>query len=89
MFFSKHCHNYGKYIIRFYTTKIMRRSRMFWQRGSNFEDGFFLRFFFFFVLFLSVVSVDEGRTDPKYHYKRAVIDPPAKRHLNGVLLAFR
>ena len=20
----------------------------------------------------------------KYHYKRAIIDPPAKRHLNGV-----
>ena len=25
----------------------------------------------------------------KYHYKRAIIDLPAKRHLNGVLLACR
>ena len=25
----------------------------------------------------------------KYHYKRAIIDPPAKRHLNGVSLACR
>ena len=24
-----------------------------------------------------------------YHYKQAIIDPPAKRHLNGVLLAAR
>ena len=32
----------------------------------------------------------QGREDPnKYHYKRAIIDPPAKRHLNGVLLAGR
>ena len=25
----------------------------------------------------------------KYHYKRAIFGPPAKRHLNGVLLACR
>ena len=25
----------------------------------------------------------------KYHYERAIIGPPAKRHLNGVLLAAR
>ena len=42
----------------------MRRSSYAWiinQRGSNF-DKFFL--------------VDEGR-ETKYHYKRAIIDPPA------------
>ena len=33
--------------------------------------------------------VDEGRKDPKYHYKRAIIGPLAKRHLNGVSLACR
>ena len=33
--------------------------------------------------------VDEGWENPilKYHYKRAIISPPAKRHLNGVSLA--
>ena len=30
--------------------------------------------------------VDKGWE--KYHYKRAVIGPPAKRHLNGVSLAY-
>ena len=29
--------------------------------------------------------VDEGRKDPKYHYKRAIIGPPAKCHF----MAFR
>ena len=31
----------------------------------------------------------EGREDPNkyHHYKQAVMDPPAKRHSNGVLLA--
>ena len=32
---------------------------------------------------------DEGREWSKYHYKRAIIGPPAKHHINGVLLAFR
>ena len=42
------------------------------EGGSNCE-GFFL--------------VDEGREDPNTtHYKQAIIGPPAKRHLNGVLL---
>ena len=55
--------------------RIMRGSRKFCQRGSNFDDVFL---------------VDEEREDPKYHYKRAtIIDPPAKRHLNGVSLACR
>ena len=26
--------------------------------------------------------VDEGRENPKYHYKRAIFSPPAKHHLN-------
>ena len=26
--------------------------------------------------------------DEEYHYKRAIIGPPAKRHLNGVSLAY-
>ena len=43
----------------------MRGSRKFCQRGSNFDNVFI---------------VDEGRDNPKYHYKRAIIDPPAKCH---------
>ena len=31
--------------------------------------------------------VDEGEGGSKYRYKWAIIDPPAKHHLNGVLLA--
>ena len=33
--------------------------------------------------------VDEARVDPNsmFHYTRVINDPPAKRHLNGVLLA--
>ena len=50
----------------------MRGSRKFYQRGSNFNNVFFL--------------VDkEGEGGSKYHYKRAIIGPPAKRHL----MAFR
>ena len=53
--------------------KFMHGSRKFCQRGSNFEKVSFL--FYFFL---------EGREDPnKYHYKRAIIDSPAKRHLNA------
>ena len=56
----------------------MPRSRKFCQKGSNFEL-FFLRGERIFF---------EGREDPnKCRYKGAIIDPPAKRHLNGVLLA--
>ena len=33
--------------------------------------------------------VDEGREDPNTTSMRAIIDPPAKRHLNGVLLTGR
>ena len=49
------------------------------QRGSNFD-------IFLFVIFLD----DEGCEDQKYHKfttKKAIIGPPAKCHLNGVLLA--
>ena len=42
------------------------------QRGSNFDNVF--------------VLVDEGREDPKYHYKRAIIGPPAKLRFTGVLM---
>ena len=32
----------------------------------------------------------EGKEDPnKYYYKRAIIDPPSKHHLNGVSLTGR
>ena len=54
----------------------MRRSRKFCQRGSNFDNVFCCCFFSWWW---------EGGS--KYHYKRAIIGPPAKRHLNGVSLA--
>ena len=52
-------------------------NRTFCQRGSNFDN-----FFFFFL-------VDEEREDPNTTIRRAIIGPPAKRHLNGVSLACR
>ena len=33
--------------------------------------------------------IDVGREGSQYLYKQAIIDPPAKRHLNGVTLACR
>ena len=57
----------------------MHGSRKFFQRGSNFFYVFFVCFFFSWV----------GERGSKYHYKRAIIGPPAKRHLNGVSLAGR
>ena len=55
------------------TSGSMRGSRKFCQRGPYIDK-----------LFL------EGRDDPsKYNYNRAIIGPPAKRHLNGVSLARR
>ena len=53
----------------------MRGSRKFWQRGSNYDNALLFNWW------------GEGGT--KYHYKRVNIGPPAKRHLNGVLLACR
>ena len=47
---------------------------------SNFDNVFFL--FFFFLN-------DEGRKVPNATIKRAIIDPRAKRHFNGVSLACR
>ena len=58
----------------------MRGSRKFCQRGSNFD--FFFSFYVFFLFWL-------GEERSKYHYKRAINGPPAKRHLNGVSLAGR
>ena len=57
----------------------MRGSRNFFQRGFN--------FYIFFLLSLFLLLLGERRS--KYHYKRAIISPPAKRHLNGVSLAGR
>ena len=38
----------------------------------------------------TLTSVLEGRDDPsEFNYKRAIIGPPAKRHLYGVSLACR
>ena len=42
-------------------------SRKFCQRRSNVFSSFL---------------VDEGEGGSKYHYTRAIIDPPAKRYLN-------
>ena len=74
----------------------MRGSRKFCQRGSNFDKFCFVMFLFVFVCFVFVVFLGGGgagrggRDDPsKYHYKRAIIGPPAKRHLNGFSLACR
>ena len=52
----------------------MRGSRKFCQRGSKFDNVFFSWW---------------GDRGSKCHYKWATIDPPAKHHLNGVLLAGR
>ena len=55
--------------------RIMRGSRKACQRGSKFDNVFFLSWW-----------VDTGS---KYRYKWAIISPPAKRHLNGVMLTGR
>ena len=44
---------------------------------------------FVFFLLLLIFLVDDEIEESKYHYKWAIIDPPAKRHLNGVSLAGR
>ena len=51
------------------------------QRGSNFDNVFYLFFVCFFLVW--------GEEGFKYHYKRAIKGQPAKRHLNGVSLAGR
>ena len=47
------------------------------SEGTQLENGFFVVF-----LFMKEEMV-------QYNYKWAIIGPPAKRHLNGVLLAGR
>ena len=54
----------------------MRGSRKFFQRGSKFDNVFFVCFF-----------VDEGKKDPNTTIIGVIIDLQAKRHLNGVSLA--
>ena len=55
-------------------SSLMLGSREFCQRGPTYNVFVFL----------------EGREDPNtYHFKRAIIDPPEKRHLNGVSLVRR
>ena len=53
----------------------MRGSRKFCQKRSNADN----------VFFFSLM----GEELSKYHYKRALFGPSAKRHLNGVSLACR
>ena len=55
-----------------YYIPVMRGSRNLCQRGSNFDNVFL---------------VDERRDDQNSNAKRAIIDLPAKRQLNGVSLA--
>ena len=57
---------------------IMRRSRKFCQRGSNFHNVYCCCYFSWW-----------GEEGSKCHHKRAIICPPLKRHLNGVSLACR
>ena len=47
------------------------------KRGSNFDNVFSFSFF-----------SSWGMGGSKYHYKWAIIGPPAKSHLNGVSLAY-
>ena len=45
----------------------------------------FFFFFFFFFFFVVDILVDDGERRLKYHLKRPIIDPPAKRSFNRVL----
>ena len=65
--------------VSFLKCTFMRGSRKLSQRGSNSDNAFFC-------------LVDEGRREnpnTTHYYKWAIIGPPAKRHLNGVSLAYR
>ena len=62
--------------------KLMCGSRKFCQIDKGHSTFFFFFFFFFFFN-------DQGEGESKYHYKRAIIGPPPKRHLNGVSLECR
>ena len=59
----------------------MRGSRKFFERGSKST----LTPFFFKLM---GGGGGGGERGTKYHYKRAIIGSPAKRHLNDVSLAF-
>ena len=60
-------------------TQIFRLSR----NSHSLLDDPCCFFLFFFCFFGGGVGRGEGREDPnKYHYKRAIVDPPAKCHLN-------
>ena len=61
---------------RVYICVSMRGYRKFCQRGSKFDNVFFSFSWW-------------GDRELKYHYKWAIIGPPAKRHRNGVSLACR
>ena len=67
----------------------VRGSRKFFQRGSSFENVFNVVFllFFLFCFFLGGGVMRGERI--QYHYKWAIIGPPAKRHLNGISLVCR
>ena len=77
---TKSSHNFDESVVIFGTMTAMGGSRMFCQRGSNFD-----------IFFSSSFLADEGeREEPtKYHYKQAILGLPEKCHLNGVLLACR
>ena len=59
------------------------------------NNGFFFLlttvfYLFFFFLFINSFILDLASRSPEgsnYNFKRAIIFPPAKRHLNGVSLA--
>ena len=58
-------------------------SESFVRGGSNFDNGFFCCC----CCFQLMRGGREGGS--KYHFKRAAIGPPAKRHWNGISLACR
>ena len=72
--------HYENKLVKIYTCVDPER----FARG-DLTSFFCLLFFFCFVLFFS----GWGEGGFKYHYKRAIIGPPAQRHLNDVLLACR
>ena len=64
----------------------MRGSRKFCQRGSKFDNVFFL-FLFFFIFFL----VDEGIEDPTstINGPSSVNEPSSTRQGNAIQMTFR
>ena len=75
---AMHC-----YVLPLVNCKYKMKTQIAWAGQDCFyRGGLTLTTFFFFF------SVDERR-GLEYHYKRAIIGPPGKRHLNGVSLAGR